>query len=94
MTESHFDKLDQTTQKVVKTTIEESIKEYVDQAKGLFTADSLHFLRTKITNLIHEKIGNDQILNVDVGLDLSGPEHKFFFKVNISQAIIDGILDK
>jgi hypothetical protein len=76
-------KLNPVTQKIVENCINESLQEYVNETK-LFTADTLHYIRTKITTLVHERLGKEEINNIDVGLDLSKVEDiKFFFQVNV-----------
>lgn len=78
-------KLQPATQKVVEKCINEVLNEYVEENK-YFTADTLAYLRTKITSLVHERLGSDEIQKIDVGLDLNDiDEVKFFFKVDIPQ---------
>lgn len=80
-----LNKLQPTTQKVVEKCINEVLEEYVEDTK-YFTADTLAYLRTKITSLVHERLGSDEIQRVDVGLDLNHIEDiKFFFRVDIPQ---------
>lgn len=77
--------LNPVTQKVVEKCINEVLQEYVNQSK-VFTADTLHYLRSKITSLVHERLGNTEIHNIDVGLDLNKVEDiKFFFQINVPQ---------
>ena len=79
-------KLNPVTQKVVEKCINEVLKEYVGETK-LFTADTLHYLRNKITTLVHERLGDTEITNIDVGLDLNAIEDiKFFFQINVPQS--------
>lgn len=78
-------KLNPVTQKVVEKCINEVLQEYVSESK-LFTADTLHYVRNKITSLVHERLGNTEIANIDVGLDLNKVEDiKFFFQINVPQ---------
>ena len=75
-------KLKPEIQAVVDSTIEEVLSEYNKQSK-LYNADSLHYLRSQITQKVHEKVGKNEIINIDVGLDLTDIDIKYFFKVNI-----------
>lgn len=78
-------KLNPVTQKVVEKCINEVIQEYVNESK-LFTADTLHYIRSKITSLVQERLGNSEIQGIDVGLDLNKVEDiKFFFQINVPQ---------
>lgn len=80
-----LNKLQPTTQKVVEKCINEVLEEYVEDTK-YFTADTLAYLRTKITSLVHERLGSEEIQRVDVGLDLNEiKDIKFFFRVDIPQ---------
>jgi len=80
-----LNKLQSTTQKVVEKCINEVLEEYVEDTK-YFTADTLAYLRTKITSLVHERLGSEEIQRIDVGLDLNHIEDiKFFFRVDIPQ---------
>ena len=82
-------KLQPATQKVVEKCIDEVLKEYVDESK-YFTADTLAYLRTKITSLVHERLGSDEIKRIDVGLDLNHIEDiKFFFRVDSPQEKVE-----
>jgi hypothetical protein len=47
-------KLNPVTQKVVEKCISEVLQEYVKESK-LFTADTMNYLRQKITSLVHER---------------------------------------
>ena len=79
-------KLNPVTQKVVEKCISEVLQEYVKESK-LFTADTMDYLRKKITSLVHERLGTGEIVNIDVGLDLNKVEDiKFFFQINVPQA--------
>lgn len=78
-------KLHPTTQKVIENCINEVLGEYTSENK-YYTADTLHFIRSKITEKVHSILGKDQISSIDVILDLSGIEDiKFGFKINIPQ---------
>ena len=80
-----LNKLQPTTQKIVEKCINEVLEEYIDDTK-YFTADTLAYLRSKITSLVHERLGSDEIQRIDVGLDLNHIEDiKFFFRVDIPQ---------
>ena len=86
--------LDPVTQKVVEKCISEVVREYTDETK-YFTADTLHYLRTKITALVHERLGAEQVLNIDVGLDLTKIEDlNFFFKVNVPKEKAEQMLEQ
>jgi hypothetical protein len=88
-------KLNPITQKIVENCINDALQEYVNETK-LFTADTLHYIRTKITSLVHERLGKEEVNNIDVGLDLSKVEDiKFFFQVNVpSEKAEEHILNK
>jgi hypothetical protein len=76
-------KLNPVTQKVVEKCINEVLQEYINEQK-LFTADTLHYIRSKISSLVQERLGTQEIQNIDVGLDLSAVEDiKFFFQINV-----------
>jgi hypothetical protein len=69
-------------QKVLGEIIESVLSEY-DKESKFYTADTLHYLRSKITKLAKEKLGSD-IHSVDVILDLRHVQDiRFGFKVNI-----------
>jgi hypothetical protein len=75
--------LNPVTQKVVEKCVQEALMEYVQQTKH-FTADSMHYIRMKVTDLVKSRLGDDEIISVDVGLDLTNLEDiPFFFKLNI-----------
>ncbi len=77
-------KIKEENEKVIQETIKEVLSEFTENSRKYFTADVLHALRTKITSLVHQRIGKDEIINIDVGLDLTKVEdYDFFFKVNI-----------
>ena len=78
-------KLDSASQAIVEKCISEVVNKYVDESK-YFTADSLHYIRSKITSLVHERLGEQFIARIDVGLDLSKLENiPFFFKIDVPQ---------
>jgi hypothetical protein len=78
-------KLHPTTQKVIENCINEVLGEYTAENK-YYTADTLHFIRSKITEKVHSILGKDQISSIDVILDLNAVEDvKFGFKINIPQ---------
>lgn len=78
-------KLNPITQKIIQSCIDEVLSEYIKNTK-YFTADSIHELRTKVTSLVNQRIGSDEIQAIDIGLDLSDLEDiPFFFRVNISK---------
>lgn len=78
-----MNKLDQVSQKIVEKCINEVINEYTKESK-YFTADSLHYIRSKITELVHERLGAEFIMRIDVGLDLkNAKEIPFFFKIDV-----------
>jgi hypothetical protein len=89
-----MNKLDPASQSVVEKCISEVMNKYVEESK-YFTADSLHFLRTKITELIHQRLGADFVARIDVGLDLTKvDEIPFFFKIDIPKDKAEEILLK
>ena len=89
LTSSPNSKLNPITQKVVEKCIQEIIGTYITEQK-LFTADTIHYLRTKVTELVHQRLGDDEITSVDIGLDLTSLDNiPFFFKVNIPQGKVE-----
>jgi len=87
-------KLDPISQAVVENCISEVVNKYVDESK-YFTADSLHYIRSKITSLVHERLGEDFVARVDVGLDLSKIENlPFFFKIDVPKEKAEELLTK
>ena len=79
-----FGNLDENTEKIVKDSIGEVLKDFSETSKKYFTADVLHNIRMKITKLVHERIGSEKVQSVDVGLNLENIEnYDFFFKINI-----------
>ncbi len=76
-------KLEPATQKIVENCINEVINDYVKESK-YFTADSLHYIRSNITKLIHERLGEEFVMRVDVGIDLNKVgDIPFFFKIDV-----------
>jgi hypothetical protein len=89
-----MNELDPTTKTVVEKCINDVITEYTEKNK-YFTADSLHFIRNKITDMIHQQIGDKQVLRVNVGIDLSKlTDIPFFFKIDVPQPPLKDNLDK
>jgi hypothetical protein len=87
-------KLDPASQAIVEKCISEVINKYVQESK-YFNADSLHYLRSKITSLVHERLGEDFVARVDVGLDLSKIEAvPFFFKIDVPKEKAEEMLTK
>ena len=87
-------KLDATSQAIVEKCISEIINKYVNESK-YFTADSLHYIRSKITSLIHERLGEEFVARIDVGLDLTKlGEIPFFFKIDIPKEKAEEMLTK
>lgn len=81
--------LNPVTQKVIERCITEIIGEYVKENK-YFTADSIHYIRSKVTELAKERLGDDEVTSIDVGLDLTSLEDiPFFFRVNIPKEKIE-----
>ncbi|MCS7316896.1 MAG: hypothetical protein NZZ41_01050 [Candidatus Dojkabacteria bacterium] len=77
--------LNPVTKKIVENSINTVLNEYISKQK-LFTADSLHGIRTKVTELVKSKLGPDEILFVDVGLDLTKlNDIDFFFRLDIAK---------
>ncbi len=86
--------LNPVTKKIVERCIQEVLTEYVQQTKQ-FTADSLHYLRMKVTDLVKQRLGEDEITSVDLGLDLTSIDNiPFFFKINIPQDKVETHLMK
>lgn len=80
--ENAINTLNPVAQKVVEKAIEEVLEEIGDNK--LFNADILHYVRSKITSLIHERLGEEEIQNIDVLLDLRAIEDiQFAFKINV-----------
>lgn len=78
-------RLHATTQKVIENCINEVLGDYTKDSK-FFTADTLHYIRSKITEKVHAILGKDQIASIDVVLDLNAVEDiRFGFKINIPQ---------
>jgi hypothetical protein len=87
-------KLDPATQAIVEKCISEVINKFTDDSK-YFTADSLHYLRSNITSLVHERLGDKFVARIDVGLDLSKiKEIPFFFKVDVPSDKAEEMLTK
>lgn len=81
--------LNPVTRKIVERCIQEVLTEYVQQTKK-FTADSMHYLRMNVTDLVKQRIGADEIVSVDIGLDLTKLEDiPFFFKINIPKEKVE-----
>lgn len=63
--------------------IETVLAEY-DKESKYYTADTLHYLRSKITSIAKKEIGENDIFSVDVILDLRHVQDiRFGFRVNI-----------
>ncbi len=74
------------TLKVIERAIQEVLGDYVKTSKQ-FTADSLHGIRQKVTDVVKQRLGEDEIQTVDLGLDLTAVgEIPFFFKVNVNES--------
>ena len=87
-------KLDPASQAIVEKCISEVVNKYVEESK-YFTADSLHYIRSKITSLVHERLGEEFVARIDVGLDLSKMENlPFFFKIDIPKEKAEQMLTK
>jgi hypothetical protein len=75
-------KLPPEKQKVLGEIIESVLAEY-DKESKFYTADTLHYLRSKITAEAKKQLGDD-VVSVDVILDLRHvSDIRFGFKVNI-----------
>jgi hypothetical protein len=75
-------KLPPEKQKILAEIIENALDEY-DKESKFYTADTLHYLRSKVTSLAKKQLG-DEIHSIDIILDLRHVQHKLFgFKVNI-----------
>ena len=75
-------KLPPEKQKVLGEIIESVLAEY-DKESKFYTADTLHYLRSKITSEAKKVLGDD-IVSVDVILDLRHVQDiRFGFKVNV-----------
>jgi hypothetical protein len=71
------------THKIIERAIKQVLGDYVKDQK-VFTVESLHYLRTRVTDLVKERLGDDEILSVDIGLNLTDfSDIPFFFKVNV-----------
>ena len=87
-------KLDPASQAIVEKCISEVVNKYVEESK-YFNADSLHYMRSKITELVHERLGAEFVARIDVGLDLSSIEKiPFFFKIDIPKDKAEEMLTK
>jgi hypothetical protein len=87
-------KLDPASQAIVEKCISEVVNKYVAESK-YFTADSLHYIRSKITSLVHERLGEEFVARIDVGIDLSKMENlPFFFKIDIPKEKAEEMLQK
>ena len=76
-------KLNPATQKVIEHCVSEVLDEYTGQTK-FFTADTLHHIRSQITSKVHEILGEKEIANIDVILDLSALEEiPFGFRIKL-----------
>jgi hypothetical protein len=76
-------------QKILGDIVEEVLKEHSKESK-FFNADTLHYLRVKITNEAKKRIGEADIHSIDVILDLRHIEDiKFAFKVNIPKEKVE-----
>jgi hypothetical protein len=78
--------LNPVTLKVIERSIQEVLSDYVKQSKQ-FTADSMHAIRQRVTEMVKQRLGEDEIETVDIGLDLTNVgEIPFFFKVNVPES--------
>lgn len=79
-----FGELDKETKEIVSQAIKEVLEDFAKTSLKQFTADVLHVLRMQITKLVHDRIGSEKVMSVDVGLDLEKVEnYDLFFKINI-----------
>lgn len=75
--------LNPVTRKIVESAINTVLSDYLSK-QALFNADSLHTIRLKVTELVKQKLGENEITFVDVGLDLSAVSNiQFFFRIDI-----------
>ena len=75
--------LNPVTQKVIQSSIDEVLGEYVSKSK-MFNADTLNELRVNVTQLANQRLGSEDIQAIDIGIDLGEFEDiPFFFRVNI-----------
>lgn len=82
MSEDVIKNLNPVAQKVVEKAISEVLEEVADVK--FFSAEVLHYMRSKMTSLIHERLGEEEIQNIDVMLDVRKIENvEFAFRVNI-----------
>lgn len=87
-------KLDQEKQKVLSEIIDEVLKEHSKESK-FFNADTLHYLRAKITNEAKKRIGEAEIHSIDVLLDLRHIEDiRFAFRVNVPKEKVEEQVQK
>jgi hypothetical protein len=76
-------------QKILGEIIDEVLTDYSKESK-FFSADTLHYLRVKITNEAKKRIGEVNIHSVDVILDLRHVEDiRFAFKVNVPKENVE-----
>ena len=81
-------------QKILGEIIDEVLTEYSKESK-FYSADTLHYLRVKITNEAKKRIGEADIHSVDVILDLRHIEDiRFAFKVNIPKEKVEEHISK
>jgi hypothetical protein len=81
-------------QKILGEIIDEVLTEYSKESK-FFSADTLHYLRVKITNEAKKRIGEADIHSIDVILDLRHIEDiRVAFKVNIPKEKVEEHLNK
>jgi hypothetical protein len=76
-------------QKILSNIIDEVLTEYSKEQR-FFSADTLHYLRSRITEKAKEQIGEKEISSVDVLLDLRHVEDiRFAFKVLVPKEKVE-----
>jgi hypothetical protein len=78
-------KLNPVTQKIIESVTSELLSSYVKGSK-YFNADTLHDLRSRVTEEVNKRIGSNEIQSIDIGLNLTSLDDiPFFFRISIPQ---------
>lgn len=76
-------------QKILGEIIDKVLSDYAKESK-FFSADSLHYLRVKITNEAKKVLGEKDIHSIDVILDMRHIEDiRFAFKLNVPKEKVE-----